>query len=390
MRPLRVLVLHNRYVSAVPSGENVVVDQEIDLLRRRGMDVATMIRSSDELESWSAARRARLAVTAIWSRESARELATVVEHHKSDLISLHNPYPLLSASVVSTATRLGVPVVQTLHNYRHACMKGTLYRSGAPCEQCVGRRVPLPGVVHGCYRGSRAQSAVMATAQAANLPIWQRDVARYLTLTEFMADRLARHGLPRERMTLRPQAAADPGEPAPLGRGVLYVGRLDTEKGIDLLLDAWRAARPPAEHAQLTIVGDGPLAGDVRDVDGVRWLGRLDAAGVQRALRECCVVVIPSRWYEGLPVVAVEAMAAGRPLLVTAGGALPEVVGDAGVTAPPLAGELADALTSMLGSRERLEQLGGNARARYLAKHTDARLGEVLEHTYSSLRRAAT
>jgi glycosyltransferase involved in cell wall biosynthesis len=389
MRALRVLVLHNRYVSALPSGENVVVDQEIDLLRERGHTVESIIRSSDEMQSWSAARRATLPVTALWSREAAQRLSREIAEHRPDVISLHNPYPLLSASVVETAKTLGVPLVQTLHNYRHACMKGTFFRDGAPCRLCLGRRIPTPGVVHGCYRGSRAQSSVMAMAQTVHRRRWQQDVARYFVLTEFMASLMEQQGLPRTRMVIRPQSVADPGPPVPVGRGALYVGRLDSEKGVDLLVQAWQRCAVPSEHDVLTIVGDGELASLVRGQPRVRWLGRQDRAGVQDALRAAALVVIPSRCYEGVPVVAVEALAAGRPLLVTSGGALPEVAADAGRTVEPDAAAMATAMESMLGTADELTRLAGNARAGYLAQHTPEHLGEVLEETFGSLVQAA-
>src|SRR5437764_14252837 len=131
----------------------------------------------------------------------------------------------------------------------------------------------------------------MAAAAAAHRRRWRDDVARYFVLTEFMADRLSRHGLPRSAMVIRPQAVADPGPVAPPGHGVVFVGRLDAEKGADLLVEAWRRCKVPPAHAQLTIVGDGPLRGRLADVPGVHYAGRLAPDGVARALPAAALTV---------------------------------------------------------------------------------------------------
>lgn len=399
MSRLRIAVLHNRYVAANPSGENVVVDQEMALLRAAGHDVVPYIRSSDEIAQWSVPRRLGSAASPIWSQQAAHDVGVLIDEHRPHVIHLHNPFPLLSPAVVAVARRRGVPVVQTLHNYRHACMKGTLFRDGRPCEDCVGKTVQHPGVRHGCYRGSRPQSLVMAGAAAAHRRRWRDDVSRYFVLTEFMADRLSRHGLPRSAMVIRPQAVADPGPPAPLGRGAVFVGRLDPEKGADLLVDAWRRADIPASHAQLTIVGDGPLRGRLPEAPGVNYAGRLAPNDVTRALRAGALTVIPSRVYEGMPMVAVESLAAARPVLVTDGGALPDVLGAlpgvvgalpgvagaAGWSAPADAGALARALEAAFSDEAELRRRSAVARSQFESRHTEAALLQLLERTYRAV-----
>jgi glycosyltransferase involved in cell wall biosynthesis len=379
---LRIAVLHNRYVDANPSGENVVVDQEIRLLRATGHDVIPYLRSSDEIATFSAMQRAALPVSPIWSRQAVRDVGRLIDEHRPQVVHLHNPFPLLSPGVVVAARRRGVPVVQTLHNYRHACMKGTLFRDGRPCEDCVGKTVQYPGVLHGCYRGSRPQSVVMATTALVHRRRWQHDVARYFVLTEFMAERMRRQGLPAPTMVLRPNAVADPGPPAPLGRGVVYVGRLDAEKGADLLVDAWRCATIPERHAELTIVGDGPLRDRLAAAPGIRLAGRLGPDGVTEAMRRAALVVVPSRVYEGLPMVVVEALAAARPLLVTASGPLPDAVGPAGWSAAAAPDALARALEDALADDAELDRRSRLARERYCARHTESALVELLERTY--------
>ncbi len=235
---------------------------------------------------------------------------------------LHNPYPLLSPWVVRTAHAAGVPVVQTVHNYRQVCAAGIYFRDGHVCTDCRGRRVGVPAIVHACYRGSRAQSAVMATALALHRPTW-RSVDRYIALTDAVAEHLVDYGISPDRIVVKPNSVADPGEPDPAGDGFLFFGRLVAEKGLGLVLDAWRR-HPEGSLGMLRIAGDGPMrpaveaaAAERSDVD---FLGPQDRAGVRAALRDSSVVITASTWHDVLPTVVIEALASGRPVLGTAHG----------------------------------------------------------------------
>src|SRR5882672_7176240 len=170
MRTYKVVVAHNRYGSAAPSGENAIVDAEIAQLRAAGLDVIPFVRSSDEINDLPVAQRALLPLSPIYNGPSQRALDEVLRAENPDLLHLHNPYPLLSPWVVRTAHRHGVPVVQTVHNYRQVCSSGLYFRDGHNCQDCRGRLFGVPAVVHRCYRGSRTQSALMATTLAVHRP----------------------------------------------------------------------------------------------------------------------------------------------------------------------------------------------------------------------------
>ena len=160
---VRIVVVHNRYASQAPSGENVVVAQEIELLREAGHEVHTYLRDSDEIAAFGPLERAGLAIRPIRSRADVHAFATLLTDVRPDVVHLHNPYPLISPWVVRVAAELDVPVVQTVHNYRMSCVAGSFYRDGHACEDCLGRALPWPAVAHGCYRGSRVQSVPMRT-----------------------------------------------------------------------------------------------------------------------------------------------------------------------------------------------------------------------------------
>jgi glycosyltransferase involved in cell wall biosynthesis len=378
---LKVIVVHNRYRSALPSGENTVVDQEIGWLHEAGVEVVPMLRDSDDIPALPLRDKAMLALDPIWAPSAQRELAELIRRHRPDVVHLHNPYPLISPWIVRTAHGLGVPVVQTAHNYRHVCANGLFFRAGHICHDCAGRKLALPALVHRCYRGSAAQSAVMAAALRVHRRTWLQ-VDRYLAPTRAMAGHLREFGIAAQRITVKPNAVEDPGDPPPgPGSGALFGGRLTAEKGLPLLLASW-----PRELGRLRVAGEGDLRDRVRARPEVDYLGRLDRAGMRAAIRESAFVVVPSTQEDVHPTLIIEALANGRPVLGTNLGGIAELIGPAGWVVPAEA----DALTAGL-RRASVEaaELGGIARERYLATHTPQRCVQGLIDVYRSARRAA-
>ncbi|OWV09019.1 glycosyl transferase family 1 [Micromonospora wenchangensis] len=326
---MRIVVAHNRYREAQPSGENTMVDSEIGQLTAAGVEVLPFIRSSDEIPSMPKSAKALLPISPIYAPRAQQDLSRLLTEHRPDVLHLHNPYPLLSPWVVRTAHRHGVPVVQTVHNYRQVCSSGIYFRDGVICQDCKGRALAVPSIVHRCYRDSRAQSALMAATLAVHRGTW-RSVDRFIALTSAIADHLTDYGIPAERIVVKPNAVPDPGAPTPLGDGFLYLARLTPEKGLDLLLDAWRR-HPVGSLGTLRVAGDGELRPLVEAAAAERadvvYLGQLDRAGVRAAVEASAVVIAASMWHDVLPTVIIEALASGRPVLGTALGGIPYLVG---------------------------------------------------------------
>lgn len=361
---MRVLVAHNFYRSSAPSGENQLVRAEVGLLRAGGIEVVELFTDSDDIPG-GLRGVLRAAPGPLYSREGVRRFTSLLLTHRPDVVHLHNVFPLISPYVVRVAHRHDVPVVQTVHAYRHGCVNGLHLRDGHTCTDCLGTRLGLPAVQHGCYRGSRAQTVPMALGQVVHRRTWREDVACYLALTPFMRDMLVTTGIPAERITIRPTWVSDPGDAGPPGRDVLYVGRLDEAKGLDRLLDAWRSGGR-ASGRTLAIVGDGPLAPDVRrasETDAtVRWLGRLTPDQVAEAMAKAAYVVVPSRVFEGYPLVVAEAFARGRGVLTVAGGSVGTIVDDTtGWVVDPTAEGLAGAMASITDDEAARRGRGGRA-----------------------------
>jgi glycosyltransferase involved in cell wall biosynthesis len=324
---MKVLVVHNRYRQAMPSGENRVVDDELAALRAAGVQVEPFFRSSDELATMSVLGKARASVSPITGSASRSELGETLRRLKPDVVHVHNPYPLISPRVVEMAADAGVAVVATIHNFRLQCMNGLMYRDGHICTECEGKWFPVAGIRHSCYRESLPQSALMATAISLHRRRWDR-VDRFIAVSEFVADRLASWGVDRDRIAVKPNPVPDPGPPAPPGRGFLFAGRLAEEKGILLLLDAWERSGLDGVE-ELLIAGDGPLMDEVtrraERLRSVTFLGILDAAEIGQTRQRTAVGVTCSLWFEAHPAVA-ESFAHGRPVIATNVGALGAIV----------------------------------------------------------------
>jgi glycosyltransferase involved in cell wall biosynthesis len=367
---MKVVVAHNRYVSSQPSGENTIVAAEIAQLTAAGITVLPVQPSSDDIAALPAVRKALLPLSPIYNHWAVQDIDRLIEAERPDVLHVHNPYPLLSPAIIRTAARRDVPVVHTVHNFRQVCVSGTYFRDGHLCQDCKGRSFGWPGVQHACYRGSRPQSLLMATALARHRRTW-RTIPHYIALTDAIAAHLTDYGVPAERITVKPNGVEDPGPPpAEPGDGFAFVGRLTAEKGVQLLLDAW-SQHPDGSLGPLRIVGDGPLRGAVdraaADRGDLTALGQVPPAEVRRQIRASAALIVPSTWPDVLPTVIIEALANGRPTLGTDVGGIPYLIGDTGWTVAPIADALAAALPQV---RAAAADRSSSARARYEAEFT--------------------
>ncbi|MBK1784124.1 glycosyltransferase [Prauserella cavernicola] len=330
---MRVVVVHNRYRSEHPSGEDRVVDQETELLTSAGHEVLVHERRSDDIAGMSLPRKASVPLLVPWNPAARTELADRLREVRPDVVHIHSTFPLLSPSVVAACTDAGVPCVATLHNYQQVCAPGTLYREGRVCTDCVGGS-PLPAVRHGCYRGSPLATAPLALSLALNRRRWWSGVSRFFCISWALRRVLADAGMPGERLAVKYNFVEEPalrrtGE----GEYVLYLGRLTEEKGVPLLLAAWDLLRARGGLGlPLVVAGSGPLEPEVaewaRERDDVRFLGLRTREECAELTARAAALVAPSQWLEGFGLVVVEAMAAGVPSVAAGHGAFPELVDD--------------------------------------------------------------
>lgn len=333
---MKVMIVHNRYRSAQPSGENAVVDDEAALLAEAGCEVGTLQVSSDDIADASIRDRARLPVDVVWSQRGASLVRRAIADRRPDVVHFHNTFPLLSPAAIHAAARTDARVILTLHNFRPLCASALFLRNGKICEDCVGTRFALPAVRHGCYRGSRVATIPVAAMGVVHrrLGTWIDHVDAILFPSAFARERYIAAGWPKEKLVVKHNTARRAGPRRDgAGTGFVAVSRLSAEKGIDVLLDAW-SLREPDGNA-LTIVGDGEdretLRKRVAGRSDVHFVGALPPAEVIQIVRRSRALVVPSRCYEVFPRVVVEAYSVGVPVIASRIGALADVV-DHGVT----------------------------------------------------------
>ncbi|MBE1499066.1 glycosyltransferase involved in cell wall biosynthesis [Amycolatopsis lexingtonensis] len=373
---MRVLVVHNRYRSEQPSGENNVVDAEVSLLAEGGHEVSLFERRSDDIAAMPLARKAAVPLMVPWNPAVRKELSARLRAKRPDVVHIHNTFPLLSPSVVAACADAGVPAVATLHNYTMVCPPGTLHRDGRICTECVGGS-PLPAVKHGCYRGSSAATLPMAASMVANRRRWWTGVSRFFCISAAQRDLLVSAGMPGERMVVKHNFVTDPGvRRTGDGTHVLFLGRITEEKGVGLLMRAWDRLGG-ALGVPLVIAGTGPMQDEVTawaaGRSDVSYVGLRTKAECRALTADAVAVVAPSTWLEAFGLVVVEAMAAGVPTVAAAHGAFPELVED-GVTGllhqPNDEVSLAERLREIVGDRNR--EMGDAARVRYEKDFTPA------------------
>lgn len=359
--PLRVLIAHNRY--QVRGGEDAAVARDLAALARAGCAVEAVFLDNEAIDSAPARLRAALAAT--HAPDGIARVTAVARRFRPDVVHVHNFFPLLSPGIHAAARAAGHATVQTLHNYRLICANAFLMRDGAPCERCVTGS-PYQAVRFACYRGSRIGSLAVARMidHHRRAGTWRRDVDRFVALTPFARERFAAAGVPAAKIRIRPNGLPDPGPP-PDGprRGLLFVGRLSPEKGVLVLADAAASA-----GMRVTAIGEGPLAGALAGHPGLDLVGARSPAEVQAAMGRAAALVVPSLWYEGLPMVVAEAYAAGTPVVASRIGALADLVADGAtglLAAPGDAGDLARALARIAADPASAAAMGRAARAVY-------------------------
>lgn len=349
-------------------------EAEADLLASRGHQVVRFERHNHELKQIG-----KLAAfkAAHWNEATVRDLTALIEAERPDVMHCTNTFPLISPSAYHAARRLGVGVVQTLHNYRLICPSAQLFRDGKVCRDCAGRTLAWPALVHGCYRGDRAATAAVVSMLAYHRAAgtWSSEVDRYIVLSAPAREEFVAAGLPADKITVKPNfLAADPGPGKGVGNYAVFVGRLAEEKGVRTLLDAWR--RLPGD-VNLKIAGQGPLEELVSDAcredRRISWLGHLSAPETYELIGQAQMLVVPSVWMEPFGLTVIEAFGKGTPVVASRAGALAELVVD-GITGrlvrPGDPDDLAQAVQRMLVDPAALKRMRERARAEFEVRFT--------------------
>jgi glycosyltransferase involved in cell wall biosynthesis len=383
----KILIVHNAYQQR--GGEDAVVAAEARILAEHGHSIVRYERCSNDLQSCNPFVLLSAGIGLTWAPQSLRELKALIAREKPDIAHFHNIFPLISPAGYYACTEAGVPVVQTLHNYRLLCPAATFLHQGRVCEDCLGRAVAWPGVARGCYRRSRPATAAVAMMAAVHraLDTWQTRIDVYIALSHFSRAKFIEGGLPADRIVVKPNfVVADSFPRSAPGDYALFVGRLSEEKGLGVLLSAWRSL---TTKVPLRIVGVGPMLETLsreiadRSLFHVQLTGLRTAEEVRSLMRGARFLVFPSTCFETFGLTIAEAFACGLPVIASRLGVMEEMIED-GVTGLHFesgnAGDLATKVEWAWNHPEQMVVMGRSSRAEHEAKYAPERnYGRMVE-----------
>lgn len=376
---MKIAVVHSYYSSNTPSGENAVVDMQVEALRQAGHTVRLLSVQTDELRT----RR-------FYTLQSAANVALGLGYDPlpelssfdPDIVHIHNLFPNIGTSWLDAWQG---PIVATMHNFRPMCASGNLFRAGETCTLCPSHG-QHHGVLHRCYKGSAVATLPLAIRNRGGLlhdAVLKR-ADRVIFLSSRSRESYVGFGFPSERAEVLPnfvETSAAATE-APESRSWVYAGRLSADKGIADLVDVW------PDDEVLDIFGDGPEMANLRSKSSpqVKIHGAVPRNEVLKAVRSAKGVVISSLWAEGLPTIYLEALAAGVPVLARAGNSAADDVRNSGcgVVFTELS-KLQPALLALIDDREHLSKV---ASARFVEMYTKQAWVRRIEPLYESLRSA--
>jgi glycosyltransferase involved in cell wall biosynthesis len=375
---MRILIAYNLHRHG--GGSDEVAKKTVDLLCQAGHEVRVLVRDSGALNGLRGAVSA--CIKSVYASDTQREMAAAVGDFKPDVVHAHEVYPLISPGALIVARRQGVPVVLTCHDYRLSCPIATHHRSGHLCFKCAGT-AGWSCLMHNCAEDiAKSASYALRHAVTRRRALFERSVNLYLTPSQNAKNMLCRYvGLQPERVTVVGNPVPGPADATPSSTRVEayigYAGRMQPEKGFDVLLQALKGTGLP-----LRVAGEPPRHPLSPDVS---FTGHLDRKGMSDFYRQARLLVVPSLWHETFGLVVAESLACETPVIVSDLGALSEVAGPGGVVVP--AGDVRawrDAVISLWNDPERCQQLG-QAGHEHVKRYSDER---YTENVLTGYRRA--
>jgi len=410
-----------------------VFRDEYELLKKNSIDVITYEKHNDEIKGYGLWDKVLLSFENIWSRKTYIGLKQLLRKEKPDLVHFHNIWYLITPSAYFACKDAGIPVVQTLHNFRMFCVNGLLLRHGKVCEECIsakkgdrswvmgdadkdygvrakgkeegenrikkghGWKIIKNAVRYGCYRDSKLYSFPIASANAIHRAFgtWEKSIDAFIALTEFGKKKFIECGLPEEKIFVKPNFLLNPPEPSFTHRDyTIFLGRLSYEKGLSILIDSAKTLNNSAVPLKFKIVGDGPLMKELKDkvkaekINGIEFTGRKTFHECMELLRDARFMIMPAVCYENFPMAIREAFACGKPVIASRLGAMAELVDD-GKTGllfePGDPEDLAAKIRWMLKNEDACIAMGKNARKEFEEKYTAEKNFQILMGIYQTI-----
>ncbi len=388
---MRILIVHNQYQQS--GGEDSVVKAEFNILKNAGEDVYLYERSNKEFNDTFWIKKLKLLYDMKWSHKSYQDMRAILKKIHPDVVHFHNIFFILTPSVYQACKDEGVPVVQSLHNFRLLCSNALFFRNNKICEECIEKKDLNRGIVHKCYRNSRVLTTVIVRMLKFH---WRRRtrqtiVDHFILASAFGRQKYIAAGIPKDQISIKPNVVYPDTLKQNQDEGyALYIGRLSSEKGVSILLEAWKAI----DYIPLKIAGDGPLASELKEyvrihgITNVEFLGFISEEQYKICMSGAKFLVIPSICYENFPCVVVEAYSYGIPIVASNIGSLPEVVEDRVTGVIFGAGDTHD-LTRKIEwiakNEEGLKGIRKNILQQYEQRYSSRRIHEILMTIYKKV-----
>ncbi len=381
---MKIVQVHNYY--KIAGGEDTVVAQEKKMLENNGHNVVTYYKRNDVIDDFSFLDKVKLLQNTQWSKETYHSFLKFLEQEKPEICHVHNVLPLISPSIYEACKKNGVPVVQTLHNYRLICTNGLLMREEKICEDCLSRSA-YGAVLKKCYRNSYLQTYAVARMIEKNKArkVWTEKVDAYICLTEFAKQKFIEHGLPVEKLTVKPNfieeltiSAVEKKEPY-----FIFVGRITASKGVELLKKIDKELPIP-----LKMVGEGDLENQFINCENITLLGKKSHAETLKLIQGATALIIPSLWYEGMPMTILEAFSLKTPVIASNIGAMKTMINhelNGLLFEPNKISELKENLSFAISKQPILEKIALNAFTEFQNEYSAASNYKKLMKIYSEL-----
>lgn len=389
----KILLIHNCHRSSSSSGDDGVFEREAALLENHGHQIIRYNPSNDEFYRRGPIRKLYTALQIPWSISATREICDLLRKEKPNIAHVHNFFPLISPSIYHLLNSEGIPVIQTLHDFRFLCTNAFFMRDGNICEECK-RGSHFRSIWHGCFKESRIRTVPVALMLKLHqyLDTFRKKIDAYICLTEFQRKIFADAGFAENKLFVKPNFVEDISEGNSIKRGnyAVFIGRLGEEKGVKILIEAWRTL----QELPLMVIGDGPDGEKYKKmvhnigIKNIEFFGFRPHSECMGLLNEAMFLVMPSIWYETFGLTIIEAFSRAKPVIASNLGAMAELVVDNKTGLLFKSGDpkdMAEKVRWLWKNPDECIRMGQKARQEFEAKYTPQKNYEMMMWIYNKV-----
>ncbi len=269
----------------------------------------------------------------IYSLEAKNKFEKLINDFKPDIVHLHNIYHQISPSILTITKKYKIPTVIHLHDYKLICPNYQLFVNNSVCQACKQKKY-YKCFLKKCVKNSYSKSALATLEMYIHhfiLNIYQNNIDKLISPSQFLKNKFVEFGWPAEKISV----LCNPFDSSLRSKKnletkdyLLYFGRLSKEKGIHILLDAIKNSQE-----NLKIIGTGSIENQLKKIAKINnlkieFLGYKQGDDLADIISQAKAVIIPSIWWENMPLNMLEALNLGRPVIASYTGGIPEIINE--------------------------------------------------------------